>query len=94
MLENWRVDIYSNVWEINKWKVEQNKDMELLRPFSDATRTGIQFAFTSSWVKQASEKKENKIHNSLAGGNTPPMKNKCVWDLDQWCEGRRVISAW
>jgi len=40
-------------------KVKQNKDMEQLRPFSDATDTGIQFAFTSSWVKQASEKKRN-----------------------------------
>lgn len=58
MLENWRADIYSNVWKIIKWKVAQNKDMKLLRPFSDATHTGIQFAFTSSWVKQASEKKK------------------------------------
>ena len=24
------------------------------------------------------EKKKNKIHNTQAGGNMPPMKNKCV----------------
>lgn len=49
-----------NVWEITKWKVEQNKDTELLRPFSDATRTGIQFGFTSSWVKQAPGREREK----------------------------------
>lgn len=99
MLENWRVDIYSNVWKIIKWKVAQNKDMKLLRPFSDATHTGIQFAFTSSWVKQASEKK-GKQNPQQSGGwqHATNEKQMCVrpWPMvwrptrDQCVIGERL----